>query len=91
MHFHFQVLDLHELSLVELHCLLILRLFGCHVLTINLHPGKWTLQDSLRMILMLHLNVERACFSEYEFKTFFKWQINFDLNTDFRFEVRWHH
>ena len=40
MHFHFQVLDLHELSLVELHCLLILRLFGCHVLTINLHPGK---------------------------------------------------
>ena len=56
----------------------------CMILTINLHPGKWTLQDSLRMILMLHLNVERACFSEYEFKTFFKWQINFDLKTDFR-------
>ena len=91
MHFHFQVLDLHELSLVELHCLLILRLFGCHVLTINLHPGKWTLQDSLRMILMLHLNVERACFSEYEFKTFFKWQMNSDLKTDFRQEVRWRH
>lgn len=56
----------------------------CMILKVNLHPGKWTLQGSLRMILMLHLNVERACFSEYEFKTFFKWQINFDLNTDFR-------
>ena len=54
------------------------------ILKVNLHPGKWTLQGSLRMILMLHLNVERACFSEYEIKRYFNWQINFDLKTDFR-------
>ena len=50
---------------------LLLQMF-CMVLKINLHPGVWTLQGSLHMILMLHFNVERVWFSGYEFKTWFQ-------------------